>query len=158
MRKAIRLHPDAEVIFFLGDGLADIDEVALDFPEKMFYAVRGNCDFRSIALGNPVKKTEEVFIEGRKIVLTHGDLYDAKYGTDGLCIMAVSRDADIVLFGHTHTPYVNYFPLDDTDSAECDSGKPFYLFNPGSIGEGKYSFGVITLSEGSVLLSHGSFL
>ena len=147
MKRALEKNKDAEVVFFLGDGLSDADMLArCDDRPRMWIAVRGNCDFSHIFLDREVNKTEEIAIEGKRIVLTHGDLYGAKYGTRGLCDLALSRGADIVLFGHTHTAYEEYV---------SEEGG-FYLFNPGSIGSPNYTFGILTLSEGAVLFSHGS--
>ena len=64
--------------------------------------------------------------------------------------LAMDKNADIVLFGHTHTPELKYV---------SEYEKPFYLFNPGSIGSGKGSYGILTLTEGQEpLFSHGNFL
>lgn len=148
--RALRLHPDAEIVFFLGDGLSDIDEVRYEFPNIKFLAVRGNCDMRTFALDSIVQKTAEIEISGKRIVYTHGDLYGAKYGTGGLEKLARDKNADIVLFGHTHLPELKYF---------SEHEKPFYLFNPGSIGSSSGSYGILTLTEGKEpLFSHGNFL
>ena len=147
---AIRLHKDAEIVFFLGDGLSDIDEVRYAHPNVKILAVRGNCDMRMFALDSIVQKTAEIEISGKKIVYTHGDLYGAKYGIGGLEKLAMDKNADIVLFGHTHTPELKYV---------SEYEKPFYLFNPGSIGSGQGSYGILTLTEGQEpLFSHGNFL
>jgi len=97
-----------------------------------------------------VQKTAEIEISGKRIVYTHGDLYGAKYGTGGLEKLARDKNADIVLFGHTHTTELKYV---------SEYEKPFYLFNPGSIGSGQGSYGIMTLTEGQEpLFSHGNFL
>ena len=148
MRAALAMHPDADAVFFLGDGLSDIDDVRLDFPSVAFFAVKGNCDFRSYALDSWVEKTEEIVLLGKKIVYTHGDLFDAKYGTRELETLAEKRNADIILFGHTHTPFCSYYSK--------DSGG-YYLFNPGSASAGGASFGLITIEmDKEPLFSHGS--
>ena len=150
MTRALRLHRDAEIVFFLGDGLSDIDEVRYAFTSVKFLAVRGNCDMRTFALDSMIGKTAEIEISAKRIVYTHGDLYGAKYGTGGLEKLAADKSADIVLFGHTHTPALEYF---------SDYENPFYLFNPGSIGNREGSYGIITLTEGQEpLFSHGNFL
>ena len=150
MKMALNKHPNAEVIFFLGDGLSDIDEIEYSCSAVKFLAVRGNCDFRMVALGEIVQKTAEIEISGKRIVYTHGDLYGAKYGTAGLEKLARDRNADIVLFGHTHEPELKYFG---------DEDKPFYLFNPGSISSGRGSYGILTLTEGQEpFFSHGNFV
>ena len=148
IRRAINMHPDAEIAFFLGDGLDDLEPFLKD-SSRAFLAVRGNCD-RSAVLGDTmVKKTDKITLENRRIVFTHGDLYGAKYGLDGLMALATESGADLLLFGHTHQPFEKYIPTDNGG---------YYLFNPGSIGGGfgsKPTYGVINISESGILLSHG---
>lgn len=147
LKKALSLHPDAEVVFFLGDGLSAVEDIARDDENRMWISVRGNCDFSNIFLNREALPAEEINLMGKKIFLTHGHLYGVKTDLDRLSSAAESRGADIVLFGHTHIPYLNYV------SAE----NPHYLFNPGSIKEFPHSYGILTLTENAVLLSHGSF-
>ena len=150
MRRALNMHPDAEVIFFLGDGLSDAEELIHD-RTRAWFAVRGNCDYVSTLGESIVKKLDSVTLSGRKIVFTHGDLYGVKYGTDGVIALAREQNADIVLFGHTHFPMEKYI---------SDDEKPFYLFNPGSIGvpyRCETSYGIIDITEKGILLSHGRF-
>ena len=147
MSKALSQHRDAEVVFFLGDGLSDADSLAEADIGRSWIAVRGNCDFSSIFRGRETLKNEEITLEGYKILLTHGDICHVKYGLEELKSLAVLRGADIVLFGHTHTPHEEY----------VNGEKPFYLFNPGSISRAGYTYGILTLSPGCVLFSHGRF-
>ena len=142
MRRALDKHPDAEVVFFLGDGLSDADFLARYDKERMWRAVRGKCDFRSLFCDREAQKTEEIFLEGKRILATHGDLYQVKYGLENIKSLAKLRKADIVLFGHTHLPYEEY----------ADGENPFYLFNPGTSSQ---SYGILTLNEKTVLFSHG---
>ncbi len=160
MRRAISNHPDAEVVFFLGDGLSDLEDVFPMYPNKKFLAVRGNCDSAVIAMGQGIKKIDHIELMGKKIVFTHGDLYGVKFGIDGLCRLANDTNADIILFGHTHSPVSAYIPQESTAEAdEAPAEKPFYIFNPGSVGMlGAPTYGVMTLTEGEPLFSHGSFL
>jgi putative phosphoesterase len=138
------MHRDTEVVFFLGDGLLDIENIAVDFPAVMFYRVRGNCDFGGAF--SDVKKTDILTLLGKRILLTHGDLYGVKGGVGGIISLGRKNGCDLVLFGHTHIPYEYY-----------DSESGTYLFNPGSISESYSgrSFGVITVTEKDILLSHG---
>lgn len=143
MKRAINRNPDAEVVFFLGDGIADAESLALEDSCRMWIAVSGNCDFSTVFLNRTLNKTEQITLEGKKIMLTHGDVYGVKGGLEGITSAARSRGADIVLFGHTHIPCESYVD-------------GLYLFNPGSISRPVYSFGVLMLTESGVLLSHGS--
>ncbi len=148
MRRALNMHRDAEAVFFLGDGLEDVDSLAYLFPSVAWIVVRGNWDYEPSFRGLPVKSVEEITLGGFKIVATHGYHQRAKQGTAGLKRLARESGADIVLFGHTHTPHEEYVPDDD---------HPFYLFNPGSASGYSPSFGVITLDK-APLLSHGRFI
>lgn len=144
MQRALLSHPDAEVVFFLGDGLSDADLISSADSARAWLAVAGNCDLSPMFRGSFVKKTDAITLEGSRIVFTHGDLYGAKYGIGGLLRLASETSADVVLFGHTHEPCERYMPSD---------GSGVYLFNPGSVGAGSY--GVILLTENGILLSHG---
>lgn len=148
IRRALSTHPDAEVIFFLGDGLSDIEPFITD-PVRAWIAVRGNCDRYALLGNSAVKKTDSITLMGRRIILTHGDLYGVKYGLDGIKKLAVDHNADLVLFGHTHSPLELYIPTDEGG---------YYLFNPGSAGGGfgmRGSYGVINITDSGILLSHG---
>lgn len=149
MRRVLRSHPAADVVFFLGDGLSDLAAVMQEFPAHTYLPVRGNCDWQGRLPGVVVEKCAEITLEGTRIVYTHGDLYGVKYGEDGLCRLAEECRADIVLFGHTHCPYEKNLWQGD---------RLVRLFNPGSIGEppdGVPSFGLLTLTGSAVLFSHG---
>lgn len=147
IRRALNMHPDAEVVFFLGDGLSDLEPFIYD-QKRAYLAVRGNCDSTALLGDVTVKKTDEINLLGHRIVFTHGDLYGVKYGLDGVIKLAGERRADAVLFGHTHTPLEKYV-----------SEGGIYLFNPGSIGSSfsaSASYGVINITEEGILFSHGS--
>ena len=107
MKKALGYHPDAEVVFFLGDGISDLEDIKGESPFAII-AVKGNCDPSLSFTARDYQKVESITLEGKKIVLTHGDLYGAKYGDAGLEALAESRGTDILLFGHTHIPYLRY--------------------------------------------------
>jgi putative phosphoesterase len=145
MKKIVKDNPTVDYVFFLGDGLSDADTMAVYYTDMAWVAVRGNCDFSGIFRSSTALKTEEINLMGKRIVLTHGDLYGVKYGLDGLKELANTCKADIVLFGHTHRPHEEYVSGEHS----------FYLFNPGSISMPSYSFGVLTLEEDCVLFSHG---
>ena len=153
--RAIRAHRDAEVIFFLGDGLSDLD--ALSIPkDKMVLAVRGNCDFSGVYHDEKVKKVEKITLMGKRIVLTHGDLYGAKFGEGGLLRLAIEERADIVLYGHTHLPKESFhYVIDHEDLPDVVSEeRPVTLFNPGSVGSASHTYGILTLTDTTYLFSH----
>ncbi len=148
--RALSKNPDAEVVFYLGDGISALDAYIERYPEKAWFYVLGNCDLPTVAGGSfCAKKIDSINLFGKKIVLTHGDLYGAKWGTGGLIKLAEEQGADVVLYGHTHIEKEEYI-----------SERGLWLFNPGSL-EASFgkapSFGLITLSEdGEMLFSHGT--
>jgi putative phosphoesterase len=159
MRKALSLHPDCEVVFFLGDGISDLEEIYESFPSVKFLVVRGNCDSGFISMGRAIPKTSDIELMSKKIVFTHGDLIGVKYGITGALQLAAESSADILLFCHTHSPVVAYIPVEVAEKEGVKLEKPVYLMNPGAIGlNGSTSYGVITLTDGEPLLSHGTFL
>lgn len=144
MREAIARNPDAEVVFFLGDGLNDADALAANDGTRAWLAVAGNCDFMPLFKDAYVKKTDSITLMEKKIVFTHGDLYGAKYGMGGLFSLAGELGADVVLFGHTHEALEEYRNFENGG---------VYFFNPGSIGG--CSYGLLLLTDKGILLSHG---
>lgn len=150
IRRVLAMHPDADAVFFLGDGLSDITDL-VNRSGATWFCVRGNCDFTS-RIGNlPVNKTEQVTLAGVRFLLTHGDLFGVKYSLQGVMQLADQHSADVVIFGHTHTPCQKF---------EYISDRGVHFFNPGSIcpNDGGSSFGVITVTDKGVLFSHGSIL
>lgn len=86
----------ADVLIHLGDNVEDIEQLTEGFKGEV-YAVKGNCDF-----SNKYPKENIIVLDGKKIFITHGDLYGVKYGLTNLYYRAKEVEADIVLFGHTH--------------------------------------------------------
>ena len=82
--------------------------------------VDGNCDF------NLYKKIEYLEYNNHKILITHGDLFDVKYGYLKLKLKALEDKCDIVLFGHTH--FQEEFYSDG-----------IHFINPGALKSGNYA-------------------
>ena len=149
MIAAIRKNPDADVVFFLGDGLSDAEDAARSSLVRCAWlTVRGNCDYRNFFLDNTcVLKTDEITLLGKKIVFTHGDLYNVKSSTYGLLELAEQRCADAVLFGHTHVAYHDITSV---------ASRTVFLFNPGSVSPRSYpqTYGVIEITEKDISFSY----
>ena len=80
---------------YLGDGEGDLGDY--DSLENV-YSVCGNCDFFS------TKESQRVLnIAGKKIFITHGHKYGVKYSLATLAKYAKEIEADIALYGHTHS-------------------------------------------------------
>ena len=131
-KKVMQLHRNADIVVHCGDSRDEVDQIKMEFPDKMYYTVKGNCDF-----GTMLPVTEEFTAEGVRFMVTHGHIFNVKYGLYNLECAAREKKADVVLFGHTH--YATDVVSDD-----------IRLFNPGSLGFGK-SFGVIEVKDGQVL-------
>ena len=151
LKSALAMHPDADAVFFLGDGLDDVYPFVRDDKRRPWYCVRGNCDRFSFSFDREIPTVDTVTLGGKRITYTHGHVYGAKSGNEGLIALGRETGADIVLFGHTHTPTESF--------VETPEGS-LYLFNPGAASYSYHKtphFGVIMISESGVLLSHGAF-
>ncbi|MGL4790488.1 MAG: metallophosphoesterase [Anaerotignaceae bacterium] len=119
-------------VVHLGDNVIDAKDLQEEFPHKEFHFVAGNNDFCS----TPYDK--EINIGGKKILITHGHIHSILYSFLNLALWGREKEADMVLFGHTHKPYL---------AKEND----IILFNPGSISlprSSKYpTFGIIEITK-----------
>ena len=152
MNKAISLNIDAGLdgMIFLGDGLSGAKQTANEFSLPL-YAVAGNCD---IGVNVADKHTDEQLLtfDGVKVLICHGHRYHVKSGTEFAERYAQSHCADVLMYGHTHKRDERYIPPSD------EYPHAMYVFNPGSItlpDNGIYSFGLLEVKNGNILLSHG---
>lgn len=65
------------------------------------HVVRGNNDFFS-----ELPKEEEFYIGAKKVFITHGHYYGVSLDPQQVREEGQARNADIVMFGHTHRPYL----------------------------------------------------
>lgn len=100
MDKAIPYLKYCDLIVHAGDNIDDSYylEAVTDVP---VVAVKGNCDFYS----DPGKDEETFMAEDKKVLVCHGHNYGIKYSLDELQKRAEDKEADIVIFGHSHVPY-----------------------------------------------------
>ena len=156
IREAIhRVRPDG--ILFAGDGLRDLSGMDLPCP---LWAVSGNCDWSTpLIIGGCVTETqteELITIDDVRILLMHGHTHNVKSGLLSAAYRALEKEADILVFGHTHKP-VELHLLPDDPREPLPLLKPLTLFNPGSIGDSNApSFGTITVRGGQALCGHGT--
>ena len=135
MYRAILSHSDAEVVIHCGDGENDVNYMKTAFPSKAFYNVKGNCDWCSDLPG-----VLELTLQGKKIFVSHGHLYNAKMGIMNLCYAAREKQSDILLYGHTHISMNEY-----------DDG--MYIMNPGSCHGYGATYGIIDITPKGILTS-----
>jgi putative phosphoesterase len=129
-----KVSPDA--IVHLGDMVNDAKSLKMHYSDIAFYFVKGNCDF-----SDPEPTKLFLTLEGVKIYMTHGHLFDVKSGLEQLTDHGLALGAGIVLFGHTH-------------KATIKQERGMWLMNPGQmewhILGMPASYGILTLHNGSI--------
>ena len=136
VRRILEEREDSKHIFFLGDVTPDIEDMNLEFPDKNFYIVSGNCDYFSSFPSSDMET-----IGGKRIFYTHGHTLGVKHGTERLLETAKQLNCNIALFGHTHTSQILY-----------EDG--IYLVNPGSCSQPRdshKSYAVIDIEENGIM-------
>ena len=130
-KKVMQLNRNADIVVHCGDSRDEIDTIKMEFPDKTYYTVKGNCDFEMLPI------VEEFTVDGVRFMATHGHIYNVKYGLYDIERAAEERGAQVVLYGHTH------IAMDVVRDG-------IRFFNPGSLGFNE-SFGVIEVKNGEVL-------
>ncbi len=120
-----------DLCFFLGDGQADLRALRKVRPDLTVHAVRGNCDIRSFLPPSLI-----VTVDGIRFLAVHGHYLDVKHdpSLDALRAAGTQAGAHVILFGHTHEPFLE------------DRSIPV-LLNPGSICGTRATYGTILLHE-----------
>lgn len=135
--KILASQPTARQVFFLGDNVADIEDFEYLYPDKLFHAVSGNCDYMSTV---PCVDVENV--AGKKILYCHGHTFSVKSGTSRLLEAAKGNNCDIVLYGHTHVSQILY-------------ADGVYIVNPGSCSSprdgSRPSYAVIDITDNGIM-------
>lgn len=102
------------------------------YRDKQFYQVAGNCDW-----GSSLPLEGELKVADKTIFFVHGHEYRVKTNLQQIKMEARKRNADIVLFGHTHLPITEY---DDE----------LYLLNPGSLQYADGTYGIIDITDAGI--------
>ena len=138
IRKALQAEADTEfdLAFHLGDAEHTEDAIKTLFGDVPVDFVSGNMDmyYSTYPVDVVVNKC------GHRILLTHGHEHRARSGVMYMRDAAAARDADIVVYGHTHVPDIRAFG-------------GMWFFNPGSISfprqdDRRCSYGILTLERG----------
>ena len=79
------------------------------------YMIAGNNDF-----GRDLPNSIEFMIGTYKIFITHGHRFHVSFGVDKLRRYAIEKGYDVVMYGHTHMPFL-------------EIGNAVTILNPGSI-------------------------
>ena len=116
------LFKSVDLILHAGD-LNTLDVVHdLESLAPVFAVLGNNCDFEAI---HSLPRTREIGVEDAKIGLVHGDR--GRGGDTTSIAFNTFPDADCIVFGHSHWPYLKW-------KTRYDGGQVL-LFNPGSAGQ-----------------------
>lgn len=120
-------------IFHLGDHFRDALALARRFPHIPLTAVPGNCDLTTGAAAERM-----VTVQGVRFLLMHGHTRNVKSSPLPACYAARECGADVLLYGHTHRPAVDF------------DGQ-LHVLNPGAAGDRRRpTCGVVRLTDGAV--------
>ena len=93
-----------DMLIHLGDAEGSEERIAKWLnPECRFEIVLGNND-----LFSRLVKEKEIRIGNYKALITHGHYYGVSLGPERIIGEGLDRGVDIVMFGHTHQPYLHY--------------------------------------------------
>lgn len=112
--RALKIAGAIDVFIHLGDvegGETYIDAVV----ECEKHIVRGNNDFFS-----DLPREEEFMLGPKRVFISHGHYYSVSLDPEEIKEEGRARKADIVMFGHTHRPYL-------------DIREDITVLNPGSL-------------------------
>ena len=118
-----------DLVLHLGDHVRDAEALRALYPRLDIRVVRGNCDAWDMS---DAPESLCFRADGVTIYMTHGHRQSVKMTLDALANTVHFSGARLGLFGHTH--YSEYKKMGDVT-----------LFNPGSIGRGRRSYGLITV-------------
>lgn len=105
-----------EIDMFVHLGDVEDGDVYIDVVvECEKHIVGGNNDYFS-----SLPREEEFYIGTHKVYITHGHQYSVSYETELIKRADLERGVDIVMFGHTHKPFL-------------EVGEDITLLNPGSV-------------------------
>ena len=91
-----------DMIIHAGDIVRDAEDIMAIYPDIPLYCVRGNNDF-----SQRFPDSLTLVVDGKTIFVTHGHEYSVKYESSLSSLECKARkvNADLCIFGHTHTPY-----------------------------------------------------
>lgn len=118
--RIVRRESPFDYLFHCGDGAGDL--VHVDVPAgTAVVRVCGNVD---MARNLDAERLVVMRVGPFTVMAAHGDQFQVNYGYGAIEREGRSRNADIVLFGHTHAAY--------------QGGAKPVLFNPGAATSGRY--------------------
>ena len=130
-----------DTIIHLGDMIRDAQELSRAYPNIPLESVSGNCDGWTA-----IPPERELTIDNVRFLIGHGHTWKVKSGMDTALCTARGCGADILLYGHTHSPV-------------CYRQGNLWVMNPGTVlgGRSDPSYGVIELKDGAISCELRSF-
>lgn len=122
-------------VVHLGDFWFDMKPFIKDIKNRGIEVVivRGNVDLmREDKTTQFIPEIEFLNIMNKKVMCTHGHLFEVHNSLEKLKVACLSNGANIVLFGHTHQPLAK----------QIDG---IFFFNPGALKDGLY--GIISIGD-----------
>lgn len=121
LREILRTIGPLDMLIHLGDSEGSEHAIASWINQDcQLEMVLGNNDFFS-----RLDREKELMIGTYRVLLTHGHYYNVSVGVEYLMEEARARGFDIVMFGHTHRPYL------EVDKREGE--RDLLVLNPGSL-------------------------
>ncbi|MCI9137794.1 MAG: metallophosphoesterase [Lachnospiraceae bacterium] len=114
LKEVLRRTGHIDLMIHLGDAEGYEDYIA-ELVGCPLEIVAGNNDFFS-----DLEREKELEIGKYKVLITHGHYYYVAMGVEDLKKEAAGRGMDVVMFGHTHRPLLDY-------------GRGIVTLNPGSV-------------------------
>ena len=120
LKKVLEIEKPIDNLFHLGDFSRDDDEIRA-LADCACAFVRGNCDWMSNE-----RDCRDFGLLGHNIHMEHGHALPGSF--DAIAARAKNLGADILLFGHTHSPL-------------CVKHNDVYIVNPGSLSKPRQADG-----------------
>jgi putative phosphoesterase len=114
VKQVIKQVGDIDMFIHLGDVERGVDYIR-GLTDVETHIIAGNNDY---SLDLPA--TDSFMIADKKVFITHGHRFYVGGGVEHLREYALQNGYDIVMYGHTHVPYI-------------DVGDDVTILNPGSI-------------------------
>lgn len=133
MDKAIERHSDIKHIIFCGD--VDDDREYLEMMYGRTHSICSVCGNNDFFCTTPLSRIMKC--EGHLIYITHGHKERVKSGLELLKTVAQQNNADMCIYGHTHTQF-----YEETEGLK--------ILNPGSIGYFGQQYAVINVDKDGI--------
>lgn len=102
LEKILEKVGEIDLFIHCGDleGNEDYIQALVEVP---CYMVAGNNDWFS-----DLTREQEITVDDYRVWITHGNSYGVSMGTERLLEEAAARNVDVVMYGHTHKPLIEY--------------------------------------------------